>query len=164
MKKFVIIILLLLFILPANSETTITGGIEYTTNTVREELLNNPVINIPRSLVQSNLIDLKADIKDRSVGKFSDGSYAVIYKNNPKYVWYYGENGILTHAEVKDGENYPYKTYKYTPDNKLVNMSLRVSKEETFIFSPSGKLIAHWLRQNCYDENNQIIMTRKIYE
>ena len=164
MRGFIIIFLLIMLMLPANSENTITGGVEYTTNSAREELLTTPKETVPFELVKSNLIDLKADLKDCTVGKFSDGSYAVIYKNNPKFVWYYGSNGVLTHSEVKTSLDYPYKTYKYTPDGRLVNMSLRGSKEETFIYTPGGKLLAHWLYQNCYDENNNIIMTRKVYE
>ena len=41
-------------------------------------------------------------------------------------------------------------------------MTLRVSENETFIFSPLGKLIGHWVSANCYDENGNIIMKRKI--
>ena len=40
-------------------------------------------------------------------------------------------------------------------------MGLRVSKEETFIYNPQGKLIAHWLGTNAYDEGGNVIMTRK---
>ena len=40
----------------------------------------------------------------------------------------------------------------------------RVSDKESFIFSPNGKLLAHWLGNNCYDEYNHIIMTRKIMQ
>ena len=43
-------------------------------------------------------------------------------------------------------------------------MSLRVSKDETFIFNKSGKLLAHWIGNNCYDENNSVIMTREIFQ
>lgn len=40
-------------------------------------------------------------------------------------------------------------------------MGLRVSKGETFLYSPNGKLIAHWLGQYAYDEKGNIIMSRK---
>ena len=43
-------------------------------------------------------------------------------------------------------------------------MGLRVSKRETFLYSPNGELIAHWIGPNGYDENGQIIMTRKFIE
>ncbi len=163
MRILGIVFLFIILTLPAEAEV-IQGGVRYSINSAREELLNTPEISVPNSLMQSNLFDIKTEIKDRSLAKFSDGSYAVIYKDNPKFAWYYSQNGILTHVQVKTSETYPYKSYKYTPDNQLVNMSLRVSKEETFIYTPSGKFIAHWLYQNCYDENNNIIMTRQIYE
>ena len=105
-----------------------------------------------------------AEIKDRVLAQFSDSSYAVMYYDNPLYVWYYSPEGVLTHIEVKDGTNYPYKSYKYDTDGKLVNMGLRVSKEETFIFDPSGKLIAHWLKDKGYDENGKVIMKRRYKE
>ena len=78
------------------------------------------------------------------------------------HVWYYNKGGELINAEVKTGTKYPYKTYKYSPEGELVNMTLRVSLNETFIFSPIGKLIGHWVGQNCYDESGRIIMTRKV--
>ena len=163
MRIFWIVFLFFILALPANAEV-IQGGVRYSINSAREELLKTPDISVPNSLMQSNLFDLNTEIKDRSLAKFSDGSYAVIYKDNPKFVWYYSQNGILTHVQVKTSETYPYKTYKYTPGNRLVNMSLRVSKDETFIYTPDGKFLAHWLYQNCYDENNNIIMTRQIFE
>lgn len=64
----------------------------------------------------------------------------------------------------RNRSEYPYKTYKYTPDGRLVNMSLRVSKGETFIYTPDGNLLAHWVGANAFDENGNIIMTRKYYE
>ena len=87
-----------------------------------------------------------------------------MYNDNPLYVWYYSSYGNLIYAEKKNRSEYPYKTYKYTPEGRLVNMSLRVSKGETFIYTPDGNLLAHWVGANAFDENGNIIMTRKYYE
>ena len=87
-----------------------------------------------------------------------------MYKENESRVWYYSQNGKLTHYEIKDGLEYPYKTYKYNTYGELVNMGLRVSKAETFIFSPNGRLIAHWIKSNGYDETGRLIMRRKYLE
>lgn len=175
MKNFITFFLAVFIMMPSSAEI-ITGGIEYNTNSARAELLNTKRPDVSAELLKSNITDsnfsentnflLKGitDLQDRTLGLFSDKSYAVIYKDNPTYVWYYNPSGVLTHSEVKTGLEYPCKTFKYTPDNRLVNMSLRVSKQETFIYNPNGKLIAHWLYNNCYDENNNIIMTRKIFE
>jgi hypothetical protein len=65
---------------------------------------------------------------------------------------------------VKDSLEYPFKTYKYSTDGKLVNTSLRVSEDEAFVFLKSGKLLAHWIGAYCYDEDDNAIMTRRIYK
>jgi len=173
MKRFLILFLSLLIPVFVQAQT-ITGGVEYNTETALNELLNSSRQAIQFSDIRQNITDKyaaenlhmtgNAVLKDRTVAKFSDGTYGIIYKKDPLHVWYYGTDGVLTHAEVKSSGQYPYKTYKYTPAGKLVNMSLRVSKDETFIYSPSGKLLAHWLGKNCYDADGKIIMTRIIQE
>ena len=162
MKKFVLLIMVL-FALPVYSQV-LTGSVEYTVNDAKIELQNNrpPVADI---LSQNNFIDLnhnenysallkgKTIMNDRILAIFSDGTYAVNYKKDLKHVWYY---------EIRTSLEFPYRSYKYGPDGELINMSLRVSKDETFIFSPFGELLGHWIGDNCYDENGNIIMTRKI--
>jgi hypothetical protein len=175
MKKFFTLILAIIFIELTTNATTLTGGVEISTQQAQNEVLSSSIIpdititknNLCDKNMKENYISLlngKTELKDRILGKFSDGSYAVIYNDNPTNVFYYSKEGKLTHHEVKSSTTYPYKTYKYTPQGKLVNMTYRVSQNETFTFSPSGKLLAHWLGENCYNENNQIIMTRKIYK
>ena len=172
MKKFVIICLTLIT-LPCYAETVLTGGVDYTVQSARNELLNTPVQKLNSELVGANLKDKnfeenmkfalngKINLQDRTLAFFNDESYAVLYNDDKYHVWYYDKLGNLTHAEERNGLSFPYKSYKYTVDGQLVNMGIRVSKEETFIYSPQGKLIAHWLGQNAYDEANNVIMTRK---
>lgn len=173
MIKKIIIILFLFLILPANADTILTGGINYNVSSARQELLQTPIKKLNPNLVSQFAKDknykenleyfLKGNVelKDRTLAFFSDSTYAVMYNNDKYHVWYYEKSGNLIYTEEKDNLNYPYKSYKYTTDGKLVNMGLRVSKEETFIYTPQGKLIAHWLGQYAYNENNNIIMTRK---
>lgn len=175
MKNLLILVLSICTILPANAGI-ITGGIEYNTNSAREELNRTEPVKIPEDLLYANIKDKNRDenlsnllkgeteLVDRTLAYFSDGSYGVIYKKDTAHVWYYNNRGELTHAEVKNSLKYPYKTYKYSKDNRLVNMSLRISKNETYIFNPDGKLIARWLGKYCYDKNNNIVMSRKILE
>ena len=176
MEKFCIF-LSILFLLPACAAgVTLEGGVKYDAATARRSLMENPSPKIERGLVRSHLTDTqnrenlayvyqgRAELKDRVLAFFSDSTYAVMFNDNPLYVWYYSADGKLLYAEKKDRTDYPYKTYKYTASGKLVNMSLRVSKEESFIYLPSGKLIAHWLGANAYDEAGNVIMTRKYAE
>lgn len=173
MKKLLVIWVLLICTAGIScADEVLTGGVEYTTDIAREELLQKTPLKPDGLSVLTNIADenykenktllLKgqAEIKDRVLAEFSDNSYAVMYHENPLYVWYYSPEGVLTHIEIKDGTNYPYKSYKYDTEGNLVNMGLRVSKEETFIFDKSGKLIAHWLKDKGYDETGKVIMKR----
>ncbi len=176
MKKLITIIIFCITIctIPANSQI-ITGGIETTVEQAWDEIsLSEEKFN-PYNIIhnfkdpnyrenQAMLLKGVTELKDRKLGKFSDGSYAVIYYNDKKNTYYYSPEGILTHNEIRSGVEYPYKASKYSIDGKLVNKSLKQSEYETFIFTSSGKLLAHWIGENCYDENKNIIMTRKIYK
>lgn len=173
MKKAILILIILCSFTAGNTQTLI-GGVNYSVNDARIELQNTQPPAIDFLKVQDNFNDInnkenyslllkgETNLKDRTIGLFSDGSYAINYKNDPKHVWYYDKNGTLINTEEKTSLEFPYKTYKYTPDGELVNMTLRVSENETFIFSPLGKLLGHWVGNNCYDENGVILMTRKI--
>ena len=172
MKKF-IIFLTALIILPVNAET-LTGGIKYTVDDAKIELQNNRPSASDYIVTKNNFVDKdrnanyfallkgKTDFKDRILAMFSDGSYAVNYKNDLQHVWYYAKDGTLINVEFRTSLEYPYGSYKYSPDGELVNMSLRVSKDETYIFSPFGELLGHWVGDKCYDENGKVVMTREI--
>ncbi|MBO5385479.1 hypothetical protein J6A64_04110 [bacterium] len=171
-KCFLILVLILFFAVPVSAKI-ITGGVEVSVEQAREEIFSNSTPNLDFGLIRAKFFDnnrlentttlLKGitELKDRTLAKFSDGSYGVIYKDNPTDVFYYSSDGVLIYYDKKTSLTFPYKTYKYTPLGKLVNTSLRVSDEESFIFEKSGKLLAHWVGENCYDENNNIIMTRE---
>lgn len=176
MRFLLILFIFTALILPAQAEMLLTGEVEYTTDSARSELINSRPQKPDEKFVSiylkdenyneniSALLKGSVELKDRTLAMFSDNSYAVMYHNDKLHVFYYAPNGDLTHYEIKDGIEYPYKSYKYDVEGKLVNMGLRVSKAETYIFSPNGKLIAHWVKENGYDENGQVIMRRKYLE
>ncbi|MBR1460730.1 hypothetical protein IJ596_03745 [bacterium] len=171
MKKVLLILFLFCFA-SVSDAATLSGGIKYSQEDARLELQNNkPSADFlfRASAVDeyfdeniSNILKGVTKLNDRTLAQFSDGSYGVNYYNDPKHVWYYDRGGTLINAEVRTSTVPPYSTYKYDPDGSLVNMSMRVSDEETFIFSPQGQLLGHWLGENCYDENNNVVMTRQI--
>jgi hypothetical protein len=176
MKKiFITIFGTIIFTVSADA-TVITGGVKYDINSAKDAVMTTQPPFLSSQLVKNNILDPNSntnnsallrgitELKDRTLAQFSDQSYGIIYKNNPTNVFYYNENGYLTHIELKDSVEYPYKAYKYNTFGNLINISLRTSEEETFIFNPSGKLIAHWVKSQCFDENNNVIMTRKIYK
>lgn len=176
MKKFLTTAIFMFIFLPCNNAAILTGEIKYDTNLAKNEILSEKPLLPSHQLLKAHIIDTNisnnkseilkgnTELKDRTLAKFSDGSYGIIYKNNPYNVFYYNTNGYLTHIEIKNSLEYPYKTYKYDTFKNLVNMTLRTSEDETYIFEPSGNLIAHWIGGNCYDENDTLIMTRKIYK
>lgn len=175
MKKIILILLILAIHLPVNSEV-LQGGVSFDVNSAREELLKFSDNKFDKTLVQTFYRDYYYDenqtyklsanteLKNRVLAFFSDTTYGVMYNAIPLYVWYYSKDGDLIYMEKKDSTEYPYKSYKYTPSGLLMNMSLRVSKEETYIFAPSGRLIAHWIGSTAYDEENNVIMTREYKE
>lgn len=174
MKWVMLTILYFLIIIPVNAEF-ITGGVEVSVENARNEVFNESpkFINSTDLSVKndtdfyenkSNLLKGITSLKDRKLGKFSDGTYAVMYYDNPKNTYYYSKTGELLYTEIKSGNVYPYKAFKYKSDGTLVNCSLKISPNEVFIFSVNGKLIAHWIGENCFDENGNVIMTRKIYQ
>lgn len=150
MKIFLTLLLNMLFILPAGAEVLSIG------------ISQNEISDINNYENQSMLLKGITDLKDRTLAKFSDGSYGIIYKAEPNFVLYYSSGGILTHKEVKTSLEYPYKTYKYKINGQLENMTYRVSEGETYIYSPNGKLLAHWVGNYCYDKAGSLIMTRQI--
>lgn len=159
-------------LLPVKADV-LQGGINYNVNSARSELLNYSKKTLDKTQAHSFYKDNRFEennsfrfrgnisLNDRILAFFSDNTYAVMYNDNPLYVWYYSKDGDLIFIETKSSNEYPYKTYKYTPQGRLVNMSLRVSKQETYIFTPLGKLIAHWVGAYAYDEKNNVIMTRE---
>ena len=173
MKKIAIIILFLFISLSANADMLLQGEVKYNVDSAREELTNTQALKPQQILFQNNFYDknfkenatylLKgnAKLKDREIAFFSDNTYGIIYKKNKKEVFYYYPNGQLMYVELRDRIEYPFKAYKYDLYGNMVNMSLRVSKEETFIYNQDGELIAHWIGNFGYDTKGNVIMTRR---
>ena len=173
MKRF--ILLLFIFILStAVQAKIITGEVEYNEEIAREETFSKPIEKISFDKLYNRFFDSNntenlnnlykgiTELKDRKLAKFSDGTYGIQYYDDPMYSWYYSQNGKLINFTQKDSMGYPCRITKFKPDGNVANTGIRVSERESFIYSPNGKLIAHWLGNNCYDEYNNVIMTRKI--
>lgn len=173
MKKIFLIITLIILSMPVMAENVIKGGIQFDVSSAREELMKKPVQRLNPELIAKYLTDENhkenmsyleignASLEDRMLAFFSDSTYAVMYNDDKYHVWYYTKNGKLLYAEEKENLDYPCKFYKYNTSGGLVNMGLKVSKDETFIFSGNGRLIAHWIKSNAFDEYGNVIMTRK---
>ena len=175
MKRLLLLIFLLFLSLSVNAQI-ITGEVEYNADIARGEVFSKPIEKISFDRIRNRLYDSDnienlnylfqgiTELKDRKLAKFSDGSYGIQYYDDPMYSWYYSSSGKLINFIQKDSVSYPCRITKYKPDGSVTNMGYRVSDKESFLFSPNGKLLAHWLGNNCYDEYNHIIMTRKIMQ
>ena len=166
MKRFILIILFISFCIPVNAQI-ISGEVEYNTE-VSEKLsyedLRNRFFDSNNSENLNYLFKGITELKDRKLAKFSDGSYAVLYYDNPFYSFYYSQNGKLISYTYKASQNYPCNFKKFKPDGSIINTGYRVSEQESFIYSPEGKLLAHWLGNKCFDKNNNLVMTRQVTE
>lgn len=169
MKRFFAILFTLVsFALCVNSQI-ITGEVEYNTEFQQIEKLSfnelgNRFYDADNIENSNYLLQGITELKDRKLAKFSDGSYAVQYYNEPLFGWYYSSNGKLISYTRKDTANYPSKFTKFKPDGSIINSGVRISEQESYIYSSEGKLLAHWLGNKCFDEKNNLIMTRKIME
>jgi len=174
MKKSIILLFLILLIGQNTfANVVLQGEVKYNVESAREELTNFHAPQPNQEQIKNNYIDKnfkenviyllkgRTKLKDRELAFFSDNSYGVIYEKNKKEVFYYFPDGHLMFIELRDRIEYPFKSYKYNMRGNLVNMGLRVSKEETFIYNPDGELIAHWIGSYGYDTKGNVIMTRR---
>ena len=176
MKKILTIIMVVLFAQPSFADLLLRGEAEYNVTTALMEIQQNiqPKINLLK--FKPFLLDYNYDenltalykgiveLKDRELALFSVGTYGVVYKNDPLHAYYYSNNGILEFVDIRSARQYPYKSYQYDMSGNLVNMGLRVSKSEAYLYTPNGKLVAHWVGENGYDEKGYLIMKRKFVE
>ena len=166
MRRLIVIFLFIFLCVPVNAQI-ITGEVEYNTETTEKlsyDDLRSRFFDSNNSENLSYLFQGITELKDRKLAKFSDGSYAVLYYDNPYYSFYYSESGKLISYTYKSSQSYPCNFKKFKPDGSLINTGYRVSEQESFIYSPEGKLLAHWLGNKCFDGNNNFIMTRQITE
>ena len=171
MKKLILIFLFIFFVLPVNAKI-ITGEVEYNAESACQEVFSKEPETISFDFIRGHLTDKNAvdnisglmqgikHFNGRKGAMFSDGSYGIVYDDEPEYTWFY-KGGKLISFTMRSSLDFPAKVTRYKPDGSVTNIGLKVSEEESFIYSPDGKLIAHWVGLNCYDSSNRLVMTRK---
>lgn len=189
-KIFVYTLLMMCTFTPSLSKAeVIKGSIEkvWSADTARKEAFKNakewidlskysstdPNFNENKDLINKNQLKHNG----RRIKYFSDGWYSVSYNNIYTEDYYYSEDGelqeigfsvfsknIYTLEDTKKyspEELYPITCYKHSyPGGKLTEIILDANGYESFIFEPNGKLVGHWIGNNFYDEQNNLIMTR----
>ena len=159
MKHFLSLLIILSAILPINAKI-ITGEVEFNDNNTGKSLYEY-YIDKDNSENVNNILSGNVNLYDRKLVSFSDGSYGVHYYNDPMYSWYYSNNGRLISFTKKDSLTYPSNFVKYKPDGTVLNKGYRVSETESYVYSPQGKLLAHWVNDKCFDEYGNLLMVRK---
>ena len=167
----VLIISILMIVLPVEAKT-LKGEVRYTVKQAREEAFSNVEYTLPQSIIKSNLIDPNykenkkaiklgaTELKDRYIEHYSDGGYALAYKNNMYIVYYYKKNGKLETLEKRNSLQTPTRTLRYNTLGELEEVSLFITPEDSYIFTISGELKCHWVGDKGYDKNGKVIITR----
>ena len=171
MKKAVYTVLILFLALPLCGYT-LKGGVTFTVEQARKEAFADVQYRLPQSIINAHLKDpnykenMKTkrkgyiDMGDRYIAFYSDDTYAILYKNNMYYEYYYYLNGKLEMVGKRTSTSYPAKSYKYDTKGKLQSVILYIRKGESYSFTPSGQLSAHWIDNKCYDLNGNLIIER----
>ena len=170
MKKAVLFLIIFFAICIGPSYSyTLKGEVTYTVERARKEAFTNVEYSLPQGIIDKNIKDpnfkenIKAiklgatELKDRYIGKFSNGEYIVVYKNNLSYEYYYNFKGNLVNVGKRVSLKMPTKCYKYDTNGRLELILFYASEKYTFVFLPDGQFVAYWVDDICYDKNGKII-------
>ena len=180
MKKFILVALFVILVLPVSAQT-LNCGVEYTVNSVRQIAFDGIDYKLDKSTYifpnefdgnsseNKNALKNGYTLQDRELQEFSAKgikAYAVTYKNNPHYTFIYL---ALTHSIifvdiVGDDANFPFKSVRYGNNGDLYSVWVNVSEHESFGYDKNKNLISHCKDNYCYGNSGKIIGTRKVVE
>ena len=181
--RYLLFLILLVFVILPVSATTLKGSVEYTVDIARSEAFDNLPDKLPRKELNKYkcdrfnhthlyLISIKSDKnKELGINKivpfYKDLElvcYGIQFTDKPNYKFYYAPNGILIKYEIMTNTTYPYKSVVYSPYNNLISVNLIISPKESFIFNKDKSLYAHWLNDLSFDKDNNLInVVRRLY-
>lgn len=185
MKKLLTILLFTLFSVGLSvsaEDTVLQGSVQYTVESARKLAFDGLDLKLDKKLIEPYLLDNNnkenreavkngVQIKGRSIMSFVMAKgrvkgYAIVYEDNPEYVYYYSNGGYLVAVDLDKKYNqnaYPYKIGKYNAlTGNLISIGLFVSDDEQYVYSKNGKLKAHWVGDIGYNEKGRPIASRKI--
>ncbi len=89
-------------------------------------------------------------------------SYAVQYKESPKFVYYYSAFGKLAYVDESSENypNYPYYSKQLRANGKLSGAIYFMSKDLQYVYEPDGKFKGVWYKENMFDQDAKQILTR----
>lgn len=89
-------------------------------------------------------------------------AYGIQYKNNPKIIYYYDALGNLRWVDSfsENYPNFPYWSYQYYRNGKLVAAYYYTSEYDQYVFDENKKFKGRWYKEKMYNKNAKVIMTR----
>ena len=89
-------------------------------------------------------------------------SYAIQFKNNPRFVYYYSAFGRLIYLDVSSEKypEYPYYSKQFRANGKLSGAIYFASKDLQYVYEPDGKFKGVWYKDKMFDRNAKQILTR----
>lgn len=168
MKYLILLIIFLGLYAPVNAEV-LKGGVSYTVDEIRKIAFQDVSSKIDINEYKKYFVFEKNTEKKlgllnifapyRITTRFSNGSYAVRYKKDSERAYYYDSSGHLKKIDFMTKD----KTKQVSYDNKgnLDSVGLALPGNEQYIFDNKGKLYAHWIGKNCYNEKGELVMTRE---
>ena len=173
MKKYLVILFIFLFFMSTADARTIKAGVTYTFADAKRYAFKgiSKKININKygkvlkdPFYEENKMLLKLgknEADNRYIIGFSIGGYAYAYKKAKTVAYYYTDEGDLENIGISSSPDYPKRTIKYDIKGILSDVAIELSDKEQFVFDADKKLIGHWIKNNCYNEKGELIMTRE---
>lgn len=92
-------------------------------------------------------------------------AYGIQYKNNMKNIYYYDAMGHLRFIDIYSGSypDFPYYALQYDTKGKLIGTIYFVSHYDQYIFNPDKTFKGRWYKENMYNRNAKVILTRSNY-
>lgn len=92
-------------------------------------------------------------------------AYGVQYKNNMKNIYYYDTFGHLRFVDIYSDSypKFPYYALQYDMSGKLIGTIYFVSNYDQYIFNPDQTFKGRWFKENMFNRNAKIILTRTNY-
>lgn len=89
-------------------------------------------------------------------------SYAIQYKDNPRFVYYYSAFGTLIYVDESSEKypNFPYYSKQFRANGKLAGAIYFVSKDLQYVYEPDGKFKGVWYKEKMFDRKAKQILTR----
>lgn len=92
-------------------------------------------------------------------------AYGIQYKNNLKNIYYYDAMGHLRFVDYYSDTypKFPYYALQYNAIGKLIGTIYFVSDCDQYIFNPDKTFKGRWYKENMYNRNAKIVLTRSNY-